>query len=230
MCAYAYPEDALTAAEAELLSPHVTNTSLPVFALTNLPETTKGMLFARYSRYAGTLRRLMVDEFSDSLQSRVITEGEGEHAAAVAERVIGQFGDDSVMQLAGVHVACEWVSNIMTKVLQRPRVGAAYLEQSTRYIAYDRPVAQTSQYRFYDDPELGPLYRQQMETIFQIYSDLVASMIEYNATRFPRSDQEPQIAWERAIRAKALDACRGLLPAGTLSHMGIYASAQPMRV
>ena len=45
-----------------------------------------------------------------------------------------------VAQLGGAHIACEWVSNVMTKVLQRGRL-ASYLEQSTRYIAYDAPMA-----------------------------------------------------------------------------------------
>ncbi len=55
------------------------------------------------------------------------------------ERIFLGYGDDSVAQLGGAHVACEWVSNVLTKILQRPRL-AAYLEQSTRYIAYDAPM------------------------------------------------------------------------------------------
>ena len=64
---------------------------------------------------------------------------EGERAAQLYERIFLGYGDDSVAQLGGAHVACEWVSNVLTKVLQRGRL-AAYLEQSTRYIAYDTPM------------------------------------------------------------------------------------------
>ena len=54
-------------AERARLAPHVTHLDGPVFGLVNLPETVKGALFARYSRYPGTLRRLFLDEFADSL-------------------------------------------------------------------------------------------------------------------------------------------------------------------
>jgi thymidylate synthase ThyX len=74
-----------------------------------------------------------------------------------------------VAQLGGAHVACEWVSNILTKILQRPRLGA-YLEQSTRYIAYDAPMPGGG-YRYYRDPELGPEYEQAMDCLFESYSD-----------------------------------------------------------
>ena len=50
--------------ERAALAPHFTNLDRPVFALVNLPETVKGALFARYSRYQGTLRRLFLDEFA----------------------------------------------------------------------------------------------------------------------------------------------------------------------
>ena len=46
------------------------------------------------------------------------------------------------------------------------------------------------------------------------------------AERFPREPGASQHAHERAVRAKALDLARGLLPAATLSHVGIFASAQ----
>ena len=107
----------------------------------NLPETVKGALFARYSRYPGTLRRLFLDEFADSLPEIAATydDAEGERAAKLYETIFLGYGDDSVAQLGGAHIACEWVSNVLTKVLQRPRLGA-YLEQSTRYIAYDAPM------------------------------------------------------------------------------------------
>src|SRR6266849_6014286 len=136
-----YPVETLTDAERDRLRPHVTNLDRPVFALVNLPETVKGALFARYSRYPGTLRRLFLDEFSDDLPApgEQWDGSEGVRAAQLYERIFVGYGDDSVAQLGGAHIACEWVSNVLTKVLQRPRLGA-YLEQSTRYIAYDRPM------------------------------------------------------------------------------------------
>ena len=150
-----YPSDDLTPAERTRLAPHVTDLDGPVFALVNLPETVKGALFARYSRYPGTLRRLFLEEFADSVPEGGAWDGrEGERAAQLYERIFVGYGDDSVAQLGGAHVACEWVSNVLTKVLQRPRL-AAYLEQSTRYIAYDAPMPGGG-YRYYRDAELGP--------------------------------------------------------------------------
>jgi thymidylate synthase ThyX len=221
-----YPVEPLTDAERARLAPHVTNLDRPVFALVNLPETVKGALFARYSRYQGTLRRLFLDEFADSLPEvdRPWDAGEGERAAALYERIFLGYGDDSVAQLGGIHVACEWVSNVLTKVLQRPRL-AAYLEQSTRYIAYDAPMPGGG-YRYYRDASLGPAYERAMDALFDTYAASLPKVAAWADAQFPAPDGEPSAAHARAIQAKALDLLRGLLPAASLSHMGIYATGQ----
>jgi len=223
-----YPVEEFTEEERRLLSPHFTNLDRPVFALVNLPETIKGALFARYSRYPGTLRRLYLEEFAADVPEggRPFEGEEGERAAGLYERVFMGYGDDSIAQVGGAHVACEWVSNILTKVLQRGRL-AAYLEQSTRYIPYDRPLPASAGggYRFYRDDQLGPEYARAMDELFGIYSRSLAQVREWAAERWPRGD-EPEAAWQRSVKAKALDLLRGLLPASTLSHVGIFASGQ----
>ena len=221
-----YPVESFTAAECERLAPHFTNLDRPVFALVNLPETVKGAMFARYSRYQGTLRRLFLDEFAADLPEggKGWDGEEGQRAAGLYERVFVGYGDDSVAQLGGAHIACEWVSNVLTKVLQRPRLGA-YLEQSTRYIAYDAPMPGGG-YRYYRDPELGPEYEAAMDHLFQTYSAALTAVGKWAADEFPRADGEPEAAHARAVRAKALDLLRGLLPAASLSHMGIFATGQ----
>ena len=222
-----YPVEEFTPAERALLEPHFTNLDRPVFCLVNLPETVKGALFARYSRYPGTLRRLFLEEFAGDLPDgeRPFDGVEGERAAGLYERVFIGYGDDSIAQVGGAHVACEWVSNVLTKVLQRGRL-AAYLEQSTRYIPYDQPIEGVGGYRYYADDELGPTYRATMDELFEIYSRSLETVQEWAAERWPRSEGEPERAWRSSIRAKALDLLRGLLPAATLSHVGIYASGQ----
>jgi thymidylate synthase ThyX len=223
-----YPVESFTEAERERLAPHFTNLDRPVFALVNLPETVKGALFARYSRYQGTLRRLFLDEFAaDVPASGGRWEGdEGERAARLYERIFLGYGDDSVAQLGGAHIACEWVSNVLTKILQRPRLGA-YLEQSTRYIAYDAPMpGPPGGYRYYRDLELGPRYVEAMDQLFSIYSRSLPRVAAWAESEFPRAPDEAAGAHDRAIRAKALDLLRGLLPASSLSHMGIFASGQ----
>jgi thymidylate synthase ThyX len=235
-----YPVETFTEAERARLRGHVTNLDRPVFALINLPETVKGALFARYSRYPGTLRRLLLDEFAGDLPESEPTpptrdddveRGPG-RAAALYERMILGYGDDSVAQLGGAHLACEWVSNILTKILQRPRL-AAYLEQSTRYIAYDAPMpgrgpgrAGSGSYRYYRDPELGPQYLQAMDFLFDTYAAAIPAVLAWAETQFPRAADEAPAAHARALKAKALDLLRGLLPAASLSHMGIYATGQ----
>jgi thymidylate synthase ThyX len=225
-----YPVERFTEAERARLVPHFTNLDQPVFALVNLPETVKGALFARYSRYGGTLRRLFLDEFAESLPeappAAMAWRGqEGRRAAELYERIFVGYGDDSVAQLGGAHVACEWVSNVMTKILQRPRL-AAYLEQSTRYIAYDAPMGKGLGYRYYRDPELGGRYEKAMDDIFGIYSRSLPRVVKWAGAAFHAADDDPPAAYRRAIQAKALDLLRGLLPAASLSHMGIYASGQ----
>ncbi|HEX4805492.1 MAG TPA: FAD-dependent thymidylate synthase [Conexibacter sp.] len=222
-----YPSETFTEAERARLAPHVSDLDAPVFALLNLPETVKGALFARYSRYPGTLRRLFLDEFADSLPELPAgwdTSAEGSRAAQLYERVFLGYGDDSVAQLGGAHVACEWVSNVLTKLLQRPRLGA-YLEQSTRYIAYDAPMP-SGGYRYYRDSALGPAYERAMDALFDTYADLLPRVRAWAAEQFPLRDGEDARAHARAIDAKALDLLRGLLPAASLSHMGIFASGQ----
>jgi thymidylate synthase ThyX len=220
-----YPVESFTPQERGLLAPHFTNLDRPVFCLVNLPETVKGALFARYSRYPGTLRRLFLEEFAaDAPQGgRPFDGAEGERAAGLYERVFIGYGDDSIAQVGGAHLGCEWVSNILTKILQRGRL-AAYLEQSTRYIPYDQPLPGGG-YRYYADDELGPAYARAMDELFTIYSQSLEAVQRWAAERWPRGE-EPIGAWERSIRAKALDLLRGLLPASTLSHVGIYASGQ----
>jgi thymidylate synthase ThyX len=223
-----YPVEDFTPEERELLAPHFTNLDRPVFALVNLPETVKGALFARYSRYSGTVRRLFLDEFAGDVPSgeRPFDGSEGERAAKLYENVFLGYGDDSIAQVGGAHIACEWVSNVLTKLLQRGRL-AAYLEQSTRYIPYDKPFPEDAGggYRYYRDQDLGPEFATAMDELFSIYSRSLREVETWAAERWPRGD-EPEKAWQRSIRAKALDLLRGLLPAATLSHVGIFATGQ----
>ena len=222
-----YPVESFSESERERLRPHFTNLDRPVFALVNLPETVKGALFARYSRYQGTLRRLFLDEFAADLPATPAWDGdEGDRAAQLYERIFVGYGDDSVAQLGGAHVACEWVSNVLTKILQRPRLGA-YLEQSTRYIAYDAPMpSPPGGYRYYRDAELGAAYGAAMDALFATYSGALPRVAAWAEREFPRSPDEAPAAHARAVKAKALDLLRGLLPASSLSHMGIFATGQ----
>src|SRR5579862_9490746 len=135
-----YASESFTPAERELLAHYFTNLDGPVFALVNLPEVVRGALFARYSRSSKSLRRLFLDEFVGDLDvtgDLTLDATIGlRRAEQLYDKVFGDYGDDSVAQLGGVHLACEQASNVLTKVLERSRL-MSYLEQSTRYIPYD---------------------------------------------------------------------------------------------
>ncbi|MEW6583361.1 MAG: FAD-dependent thymidylate synthase [Actinomycetota bacterium] len=225
-------DPAFTPEERARLARHVTDVDGPVFALTNLPEVVKGALFARYSRSPKSLRRLLLDEFLPPHDAATPTGGAGageERAEALYDRVLAEYGDDSVAQLGAAHVAVEGASNVLTKVLEWGRL-ASYLEQSTRYIAFtDRPGGR---YRYHRPervmahPELGRRYVEVLDAAFDTYGELIPRVSELVDTRLPRDDATPEAARARAVRARALDALRGLLPAATTANVGIFASGQ----
>ena len=227
-----YTVESFTAAEEDILRRYFTNLDQPVFALVNLPEVVKGALFARYSRSAKSLRRLFLDEFVDELDisgDATLDATMGvKRAETLYERVFLEYGDDSVAQLGGVHLACEQASNLLTKILERGRL-MSYLEQSTRYVAYDS--RSDGRYRYYRDPDvlmssLGTRYVGDMDRLFDSYADLVPRMAEFFRARYPKAPQDSDMVWRQAIRAKAFDAVRGILPAAALSNVGIYGSGQ----
>jgi thymidylate synthase ThyX len=216
--------------ERTALAPYFTNLDLPVFALINLPETVKGALFARYSRSPKSLRRLFLDEFLEQVQSAGGAGASGVGAARADQlymRIFNEYGDDSVAQLGGVHVACEDVSNLLTKVLERGRL-MAYLEQSTRYIPYTQ--RKNDSWRYLVPAELsGPMrtkYIAALDLAFETYARWIDPMRAWFEARYPKSSGDSDAVYKSAIRAKALDTLRGLLPAATRSNVGIYGTGQ----
>ncbi len=227
-----YVSEEFTPAEADVLRRYFTNLDAPVFALVNLPEVVKGALFARYSRSPKSLRRLFLDEFVGDLDIAGDASVDATMGLARAEelydRVFYEYGDDSVAQLGGVHLACEQASNLLTKVLEWGRL-MSYLEQSTRYIAYDARLG--GRYRYHRDPEvlgspLGLRYVGDLDRMFDTYADMAAIMLDYFRDRFPRQPGDSDFVHRQALKAKALDAVRGALPAAALSNVGIYGTGQ----
>jgi len=228
-----YASERWTDGEAEVLRRYFTNLDGPVFALVNLPEVVKGALFARYSRSAKALRRLFLDEFVGDLD---ISGDQGVDATVglaraeeLYERVFFEYGDDSVAQLGGVHLACEQVSNLLTKVLERGRV-MSYMEKSTRYVAYDSRLP-SGHYRYYRSPEvlsspLGARYVGDMDRLFDTYGEVLRAVHDWYGRQVPGPGAEVDLAYRRALRAKAYDAVRGLLPAAATANVGIYGSGQ----
>ncbi|HVH27071.1 MAG TPA: FAD-dependent thymidylate synthase [Vicinamibacterales bacterium] len=228
--------ETFTAEEARALAPYFTNTVHPVFALVNLPETVKGALFARYSRSAKSLRRLFLDEFLPDFgaSGHAVTAPAPVPAAGVDRadrlyaRVFSEYGDDSVAQLGAAHLACEGVSNILTKVLEWGRL-MAYLEQSTRYVPYtDRPGGH---WKYHVPAELdgSPLratFVRTLDSAFDAYARWIPALETHFRARYPKSPEDPEHVYRSVIRAKALDTLRGLLPAATTSNVGLFGTGQ----
>ena len=218
--------------EARLLRPYFTSLDGPVFALVNLPEVVKGALFARYSRSAKSLRRLFLDEFVGDLDTAADAGVDAtvgvRRAEQLYDRVFYDYGDDSVAQLGGVHLACEQASNLLTKVLEWGRL-MAYLEQSTRYVPYDSRLG--GRYRYHRDPEvlasaLGTRYVADLDRLFETYAELVPVLAEWYRGVHPKDPADSDFVYRRSIRAKAFDSLRGLLPAAALANVGIYGTGQ----
>lgn len=219
------------ATNSDVLARYFSTTDGPVFALVNLPETVKGALFARYSRSSKSLRQLFLDEFAPDLAAA----GEGgtstaglAHAEKLYGRIFTDYGDDSVAQLGGVHLACEGVSNLLTKVLERGRL-AAYLEQSTRYIPYTDRTGGAWRYHVPAELDGHPLradFVAALDATFETYAKWIDPLRAHFEKKYPKAPGDSDAVYRSATRAKALDTLRGLLPAATQSNVGIYATGQ----
>ena len=223
--------ETFTPDDARALAPYFTNTDRPVFVLTNLPETVKGALFARYSRSAKSVRRLFLDEFLGQMGAAgaVQTSTVGtERADKLYARVLSEYGDDSVAQLGGAHIACEGVSNVLTKVLEWGRL-MAYLEQSTRYVPYtDRP---NGRWKYHVPAELdaSPLrdaFVRTLDLAFDTYARWIPAIEAHFRAKYPKAPADSEGVYRSVIRAKALDTLRGLLPAATTSNVGLFGTGQ----
>lgn len=225
--------------ERRQLEPFVSNLDKPVFALMNLPEVVKGALFSRYSRSAKSLRRVLLDEFmlSDELGLKDMLrdmpkERKGKDivqtrkAEEFYERVLVGYGDDSVAELAGAHIALEDISIIATKIVEDARIGLSPLEKSTRYVYFDNPD-ESGRWRYVREKtimnsEFAALYEKTCDHCFQTYADLIPKISDFVMERIPQDDKTSERAYRSAIRAKTCDILRGLLPASTKTNMGFF--------
>lgn len=211
----------ITQAGHDFLKEFVTDSSGDVYAFTpQLPGQTIAAAMARLSRRGDDLRVTLLDEFAEA-------DGKDD---ALLRRVITAYGDDSVQQLTGLHVVIENASNLLTKKIEHSRL-AAYLEQSTRYIYFDKKDADGN-YKYHKLPYLKKdvmaAYNQTMDEIFDIYSQIVTELTKYIRNTSSTKKAERDNAWLSATRAQACDAARNVLPVSTTSTVGIFASAQTL--
>lgn len=230
--------------QLKILQHYVTNTSSHIFCLRNLPEVIKGALFSRYSRSSLGLRSLLLKDFIINDEESGFAEIAGhqedsdssnEQVEAIKkaqnfyDRILDGYGDDSIGELGGAHVAIENVSMLAAKMLEDSRIGGSPLEKSTRYIYFDQKV--NGNYLFHREPVLmtsayRDLYVETCNRLFETYSKLIPPLTEMIEADMPPDPAVSKAAYRAALRAKVLDCLRGLLPAGTLTNMGIYGNGR----
>src|SRR5579862_1866544 len=180
-------------AQLRILEQFVTNTTSNIFVLRNLPEVIKGALFSRYSRSTLGLRSLLLKEFimnEDTAFSSIAgkyTDMDSAHDQITAiqkaqnfyDRILDGYGDDSIGELGGAHLALENISMIAAKVIEDSRIGGSPLEKSTRYIYFDQKI--NGHYLFYHEPILmasayRDLFLSTCSSLFETYSKLIPPM------------------------------------------------------
>jgi len=223
--------------EKKILSNHFSNADDNVFAIITPRQVDRGALMSRYSRTDKSMRRIFLDEF---LQNK----NRGEE---FYNRVLLEYGDDSVAELGEAQIAIEGLSNIAVKKIEDRRIGLSYLEKSSRYVAWNKKI--NGQYRFYKEPVLmkskfGDLYLDTCNFSFEVYSKNIEPMIKYIREKYPiekytfkdskdgteksfsklkeeNDIKSANMIYNGSTKAKALDILRGLLPASTLTNVGI---------
>ena len=222
--------------EKQSLLKHFSNVDDYVFAIISPKQVDRGALMSRYSRTDKSMRKIFLDEF---LQN----ENRGEE---FYNKVLLEYGDDSVAELGEAQIAIEGLSNIAVKKIEDRRIGLSYLEKSSRYVAWDKKV--NGEFKFYREPEImnskyADKYLEACNLDFEVYSKNIQPVINYMQEQEPiqnqkfrnskgvdmeysklSSEDEVKSAtriYNATIRAKALDILRGILPASTLTNVGI---------
>jgi len=231
-----------TESQIKILEHFVTNTTSNIFVLRNLPEVIKGALFSRYSRSTLGLRALLLKEFIlnddtafSSIAGKYGDSDSGNQMIAIQkaqnfyDRILDGYGDDSIGELGGAHLAIENISMLAAKVIEDSRIGGSPLEKSTRYIYFDQKV--NGQYFFYQEPVLmtsafKELYLTTCNRLFETYSKLIPPLTTLIEQGFPKEPNISNAAYTAALRAKVLDCLRGLLPASAMTNMGVFGNGR----
>lgn len=232
-----------TTEEKEILKRFFSSTNSDTFCLVNLPEVVKGSLFSRYSRSAKSVRRLFLDEFYNgeigkmfqrstgvdqqtSAQSQLVNSKKAEE---FYERVLVGYGDDSVAELGGVHIATENISCILAKLLEDARLGISPLEKSSRYVFFDKKV--NGKYTYVREPKImqskwAKEYEKTLDMLFDTYSHIVREMYNLLVAVPKPNEAINDIAYKASCRAKACDVARYLLPMAAHRNVGLYGNGR----
>jgi thymidylate synthase ThyX len=230
-------QDDFTDEEKSILESHFSNSDRAVFAITTPRQVDRGALMSRYSRTDKTMRRIFLNEFANNPMR-------GEE---FYQKILLEYGDDSVAELGEAQIAIEWISNIAAKKIEDHRIGLSYLEKSSRYVAFDRKV--NGQYKYHREKKImaspyADQYIQTCDYAFDSYSKNIQPMqkfikelkpiehfhffdsiskqeVSYGNLKSSTDIESARRIYEATIRAKSLDVLRAILPASTLTNLGI---------
>ena len=213
----------------------VTNPEGNIFVLKNLPEVVKGALFSRYSRSSLGVKELLIKEFLPQLSRNLEEDFESEslanEAVAFYDRVLDGYGDDSIAELGGAHLALENISILATKTIQDARIGGSPLEKSTRYVDFTQNIQGRNLFHTPQNiaqSSFNTQYLNACQLLFKTYQELFQQLFQqlFQHESKQKSQKHSIKALERAIKAKTYDLIRGLLPASTLTNMGVFGNGR----
>src|SRR5438309_8670479 len=169
--------------EKEILPKHFSNVDGSVFAVMTPRQVDRGALMSRYSRTDKSMRKIFLDEF---LQN----ENRGEE---FYNKVLLEYGDDSVAELGEAQIAIEGLSNIAVKKIEDRRIGLSYLEKSSRYVTWDKKI--NGEYKFFKDNEImnskfADKFLESCNFDFEVYSKNIAPMLSFISERDPIDGQK----------------------------------------
>lgn len=236
-----FKPDRYSAEEKANLAPFFTSLNDSVYAPLIFSPEVIGALCSRTSRAADDLRKIFLQEYINPF-----LEDGSEYGQALAEFIVflrkhpvekifsnprarsfyakwlAQYGDDSIAQMAGMHLVYSSLSIVSIVFLESQRIGLAPIEKSTRYVNYSAKIK--GQYRYYVDPTLKKhglekKYRAAMDELFDTYISLLSPLQNYYLKKFP--DEKPSV-----VEKKAFDTLRKLLPSSTLSQVAFFGNGQ----
>ena len=147
-----------------------------------------------------------------------------EKAADFHERWVLGYGHASVAEHAVVHLAAENISRLACDGLEDNRL-ASYTEKSSRYqvISPDHFYLPRELER---ERELGKLYHEACQRLFKAYRGFIDGCVEHLRNHLPQGETERETAYNLRLRRIATDNCRAVLPAATLTNVGVTANAR----
>ncbi len=135
---------------------------------------------------------------------------------------LAQYGDDSIAQMAGMHVIFSSLSMLTIKHIEDQRIGLAPIEKSTRYVDYSSKV--DGKFRYYTDPSLAEMglkeeFEDATNNLFETWIALRPKLETWLAAQFP--EETPNV-----VEKKVFDTLRGLLPVSSLSQVAFFGNGQ----